>query len=67
MGGDYSAVKELCNGRVIASLLQTFYNGMVHGSQESIFTNFDWGQGTWDAYDLQSLVPSPKSEIVKIV
>ena len=39
---------------------------MVHSPRENIFTNFDWGQGTWDACDLQSLVPSPKSEIVKM-
>lgn len=36
---------------------------MVHDSRESNFTNFDWGQGTRNACDLQSLVPSPKSQV----
>ena len=40
--------------------------GMVHSLRENIFTNLDWGQGTWDARELQSQVPSLLSQIVKI-
>ena len=36
---------------------------MVHDPRESIFTNFDWGQGTWDACTLQSLVRNYKDSL----